>query len=391
MNAQPPHPMRILHVLGALNRGGVETWLLEATRHLDRNRYAFDFLTHTDAPCAYDDEIRAMGCRISSCLHPQRPWRYLPCLREYLAAHGPYAILHSHVHHFSGLVLRAARQAGIPGRIAHSHNDTRMKEAGRGWIRRAYLRWTEREIRRHATAGFACSQPAARALFGPEWQTDARWQVLPYGLDVERFLPHADDRAIRTELQLAPDDLVIGHIGRFVPQKNHEFLLDILACLHRREPRVKGLLIGDGPLRPAITEKIQRLGLSESVIVAGARADVPRLLRGAMDYFLFPSRFEGLGLVLVEAQAAGLPCLVSQSVPDEARLLPAEQYLQLSLDTPAHIWAQRILAMARPTAASRAAAWARVAASPYQIHQSMAALTRVYDLATPPAANAIGS
>jgi|SRR6266550_4819351 len=164
--------IRILHIVGGMGRGGVETWLMHVLRHADRERFQMDFLVHTAQPCPYDEEVRALGGNIIPCLDPARPWSYARNFRRALAAQGRYDIVHSHVHNYSGYVLRLARRAGVPVRIAHSHLDSTPGDAAANARRRLYLALARRWIRRHATTGLAASGKAADALFGPAWRRE---------------------------------------------------------------------------------------------------------------------------------------------------------------------------------------------------------------------------
>ena len=321
--ARAAGPIRILHVVGGMDRGGIETWLMHVLRHIDRDRYRMDFVVHTARPCAYNDEIRALGCDVIPCPEPARPWSYAGRFKRILRERGPYAVVHSHVHFHSGFVLRYAAQAGVPACIAHSHIDEFRLRASAGPVRRAYLALTQRWIASRATAGLAASRKQAADLFGPRWEADSRWRVLHYGIDTRPFHERVDPGAVRAELGIPPGAFVVGHVGRFARQKHDAFLLAVAARLAACEPNLHLLLVGTGPLRLAIEEAAARLGLTDRVIFAGPRADVPRLMRGAMDVFLFPSLFEGLGLVLIEAQAAGVPCVVSDVVPGEADVVAA--------------------------------------------------------------------
>jgi glycosyltransferase involved in cell wall biosynthesis len=345
VRAGPELPIRILHAVGSMDRGGIETWLMHVLRRIDSRRFRMDFLVHTRRPGAYDDEIRALGSRVIPCPHPHRPWRYLPALERVLREHGPYDVVHGHLHHFSGLVLRAARRRGVPVRIAHSHVSAMDQDAGP--LRRIYLRTTGRWLDASATLGLACSAQAAAGLFGQIRRGDPRWRVLSYGLDLTPFRSAPPRDRVRAELGFAPDEVVFGHVGRFDPQKNHAFLLEIMAAARRIDPRVRPLLVGDGPLRPQIERRSAQLGLRS--VFTGSRPDVPRLMLGAMDALVFPSLFEGLGLVLVEAQAAGLPVVTSDVVPDEATVV-REAVRRVPLTEPAEAWARAALAIPRPDA-----------------------------------------
>ncbi len=368
-------PVRVLHVVGALNHGGVETWLMHVLRHIDRDRFHFDFLVHSEQPAAYDDEARALGANIIPCLHPSQPLRYGRNFKRILRAHGPYDVVHSHVHHFSGYALRLAAQAGVPTRIAHSHSDTAAHESQARPARRAYLALMERWVRRCATTGLAASAQAAAALFGPGWQRDPRCRLLYCGVDLAPFRAPADRAACRAEFGLPAGALVIGHVGSFKPVKNHAFFVEIAAEIVRREPRARFLLIGDGPLRPAIEQRAQAAGLGDRAVFAGPRGDVPRLLRGALDVFLMPSLYEGLPVAGLEAQAAGLPVILSDTITPEADVIPA-LVQHIPLDAPASVWADAALA-ARPTVA-QADALAQLARSQFNIEQSVRALEAVY-------------
>lgn len=371
-------PVRVLHIVGGMDRGGVETWLMHVLRHIDRKSFQMHFMVHTNQPCAYDDEILALGGKIIPCLHPSRPWTYARNFKRILRQHGPYDIIHSHVHLYSGYVLRLARQMGVPMRIAHSHNDTSLLQNRAGYYRRAYQTLMRNWLHRHATSGLACSKLAAAALFGPVWEHDGRWHVLNYGIDLNPFKTRVDRGAVLAELGISPDAFVVGHVGRFAEQKNHAFLMEIAGEIVRREKNFRLLLIGDGPLRPAIEKQVAQMRLTENVIFAGVRPDVPRLMLGAMDVFLFPSFFEGLGLVLIEAQAAGLPCIFSDVVPAEADVVKP-LVTRLSLSQSADSWAEAILAVRdRGQVVPKPEALAIVEQSSFNIHSSINRLENIY-------------
>ena len=281
--------MRILHVVGKLDRGGAETWLVQVLRHIDRQKYQMDFLVHTTDPGAYNEEVRALGARIIPCLSPSNPLQYAFNFRRVLREHGPYDVVHSHVHHYSGYVLMLAATAGVRVRIAHSHSDTRSAEASKSVERRAYLRAMRTMIRAFATRGLAVSDEAGCDLFAPQWQdrTD-KWQLQYLGIHLSRFEIEVNAEEVRRSLGIPPDALVIGHVGRFCEPKNHAFLVEIAREVVRMEPRSFFLLVGDGPLRSAIEEKVRNYGLAKHFTFAGVRSDVSTLMKGAMDvsYFL---------------------------------------------------------------------------------------------------------
>lgn len=371
-------PIRILHLLKAMDRGGVETWLMHVLRTIDRERFQMDFVVESSHPAPYDNEARALGSKVIPCANPQHPWQYARVFRQILREYGPYDIVHSHGRHYSGFVLWLAQLEGVPVRIAHSHNDTYAPQAYRGVVRPFYLAATKRWIGRYRTAGIACSEKAAVDMFSARWKNDPTCQTLYCGVDLAPFADPIDSAAVRAEFNIPKDALVIGNVGRLTPQKNHTFLLEIAAAVAKREPNMRVLLVGVGALRTKIEEQATRLGIADHVIFAGSRTDVPRLLRGAMDVFLFPSLFEGLGLALIEAQAAGLPCIISDVVPHEADVVrPLIQ--RLSLAAPASVWANSVLATRNTQpVVQRQEALAIVEGSSFSIEDSCRQLESLY-------------
>jgi glycosyltransferase involved in cell wall biosynthesis len=377
----PGKPRRILHVVPSLERGGIDVWLMRMLRQIDRMRFPMDFLVLNEAAGALAPEARALGSRVHLCRHARRPWtlqrRFLRLMRE----HGPYEVVHSHVHHKGGLVLRLAAWYGVPIRVAHSHSDTRAAETGASWLRRVYLMTMGRWIVRYATHRIAVSRSAAEDLFGSHGIRNSGCEIVPCGIDLAAFADGAVSRgAARKTVGLGEDALVIGHVGRFLWAKNHKFLVEVAAALFRREPRARLLLVGNGPLRPEIEALARALAIADRVIFAGARADVPRLLMGAMDVFVFPSRYEGLGLAVVEAQAAGLPCVLASTVPPEADVVPALIH-RLPLEAPAEVWAERILNAVAAPRPGREQALAAVQASAFDIQRSVDHLQAIYTMA----------
>jgi glycosyltransferase involved in cell wall biosynthesis len=327
--------IRILHVLGTMNPGGVETWLMHVLRNIDRSRFQMDFCTFGAEPGLYAAEAASLGSAVLRCPKGANLWlfgrQFQRVLRE-----GKYDVVHSHVYSFSGAVLRWAGAQGVPMRIAHSHgtNDGRPDVA----LRRAYRSLMRSWIGCYATHGLAASGIAASSLFGEGWERDRRFKVLHCGIDLRPFQEPVDRRTVRGELRIPIEAPVVGHVGRFDQGKNHRFLLEIAAEVLKRRPETHFLLVGDGPLRPATESLAKSLGLSDRVHFLGVRTDVARLMCGAMDAFLFPSLWEGLPVTLIEAQAAGLRCVVSDRCTAEASILP-DQFMQLSLSKPAHEWA----------------------------------------------------
>jgi glycosyltransferase involved in cell wall biosynthesis len=389
--------MKILHVVGSLDRGGIETWLAGLLHHVDRQKYQMDFLVHTAQPGAYDDEVRSLGARVLACLprlDAGHPLQYARNFRRIVRQNGPYDCIHCHIHHSSGFILLLAAWMGIPIRIVQSHNDTRASDARNTALRRASDAVMDWLIHRYATTGIAASKAATRCLFPKSWGSaqasalflpstlplaamDRRWEISACGIDLAPFRGAEDKARLRAELGLSRASVIIGHVGRFAPQKNQVFLLEIAERLCRIEPAAVFLLVGEGPDREAIEKQVVERGLSPHFVFAGSRADVPRLMKGVMDCFLFPSLYEGLGLVLWEAQAAGLSCLITDSLPEEATILP-EQVRRLSLSMAPEVWAGELLRMAN-TYSRRPPEDLPAAVAAVSIEASAARITQLYD------------
>jgi glycosyltransferase involved in cell wall biosynthesis len=368
-----PAPLRILQVLHRAGRGGIESAMLEVLRRIQRARYRIDFVARSAEPGEHDDELRELGAQIFVCPRHRNPLNFARRLGRILAHGGPYDAIHSHVEHYSGIVLAVAAAAGVPVRVAHIHNDRSAEPAGAA--RLAYRRLMAAAVARFATHGFAPSAAAAGFLFGERWHFDPRWRVLPYGIDFAPYHRPIDRRAMRAAIGIPDDALVIGHVGRFLPQKNHQLVIEILARLFAREPGARAVLIGDGPLRAEIAQAAKRAGIKGRLRFLGARSDVPDLLRGVIDVFLFPSRYEGFGLALLEAQAAGLPCVISDVIPPEADAL-GDRLQRLPLGAPIDTWVAAIRSAA--TAGRQADAVRRLERTHFAVEASIAAYTAAY-------------
>jgi glycosyltransferase involved in cell wall biosynthesis len=369
-------PLRALHVVAHLDRGGIENWLVQLARRVDPARVRMEFLVQTERPGEHEGALRHLGIRVLRCPSPRHPLRYARALLRLLEANGPYDIVHSHLFTWSGLVLRIAAKAGVPCRLAHSHT---VAPAGNGvppllWP--AYAALMRRWIRRYATCGLAASRAASEALFGPASRNHLRREVLPCGIDLDPFARPVDRASLRRQLGIAEQAIVVGHVGRFVASKNHAFLLEIARYLLAREPSSVLLLVGDGPLRGAVEAQARKV--SDRIVFAGSIGDVPAML-GAMDVFVFPSRFEGLGLAAVEAQAAGLPTVVADHLPRELEVVPP-LVRRVSLDEPHAAWADVALRCARgPRPVEAHEALRLVAASPFNITRIAETLSRLYE------------
>lgn len=333
MNLHESKPIRILHVVTYMGRGGLETMIMNYYRHIDRTKVQFDFLTHRDFRADYDDEIESLGGTIYR-LPRLVPWKksYLNELESFFKNHPEYKIVHVHQDCLSSVILKAAKKCGVQVRIAHSHNSNQDKNFK--YIIKLYYK---RFIPKYATRLFACGKDAGDWMFG-----GAKYQIINNAIDTKLYKYDSEKRdLIRKELKIPEDTFVIGHVGRFNAVKNHTFLLDIFAELKKHNKNSVMLLVGDGDLRAEIEGKAKELNIADDVIFTGVRSDVPDLMQ-AMDCFVFPSLYEGLPVTLIEAQSAGLPCIVSSEVPSECDKTDLVEHIPLNarLD----IWVNHILA-----------------------------------------------
>lgn len=333
-------PIRILQVVTQMDRAGLETMLMNYYRQMDRRKIQFDFLTHREEPGDYDQEITALGGYIYHVppITPRGFLRYRRGLDDFFCEHREYRVVHAHLDALSGFVLQAAKKAGVPVRIAHSHNNGFEKD----W--KLPLRLAARRLLpRYATHCWGCSPEALRFLFGKRPVESHREKVLPNAIELDRFAFDPMIRAaVRKELELE-DHLVLGHVGRLCFQKNQGFLLEVLAEVKKIRSDALLLLVGDGKEREQLEQQAQALGVTDSLRLLGVRADVSRLLQ-AMDLFLLPSRFEGLGIVLLEAQMSGLRCLASDRVSREGDL--TGQVIFYPLEERPKGWAEKALSLA---------------------------------------------
>lgn len=356
--------IRILHVVTYMGRGGLETMIMNYYRQMDRTKVQFDFLVHRDFRADYDDEIERLGGRIYR-IGRLIPWSraYQRTLDAFFAAHPEYRVVHVHQDCLSAVILKAAKKHGVPVRIAHSHSSSQDKN-----LKYLLKLHYKRQIPRYATALFACSKEAGDWMFG-----GAPYTIVNNAIDAAQYsYSYARAMDVRRSLHLAEDAFAIGHVGRFFPAKNHDFLLDVFGELSYVDKHAVLLLVGDGPLRQKIEKKANDMGIRSRVVFMGVRSDVCDLMQ-AMDVFVFPSLYEGLGVVLVEAQASGLPCVISDCVPDACMLTDLVQ--RVSLEESARQWAERILA-ARATV--RRDRYDEIAASGFDIVTNAAWLQQYY-------------
>lgn len=330
-------PIRIAHIIGKWVGGGVEAVVMNYYRNINRDKIQFDFICDSDSTNIPYEEIEKLGGKIILVPPYQHVFAYQKKLKE-VFLEGEYKIVHSHINALSVFPLHAAKKVGIPVRIAHSHSTTNKKE----WKKNLLKQILRPFSKVYATDYMCCSELAGRWLFGDKTYDQGKVYLLNNAIDLEKFAYNEKIRkSKRKELKIDDETLVIGHIGRFVAQKNHTFLIDIFNELHKKEKNSILILTGQGPLMDEIKEKVKNLGLTDVVEFLGQRNDANELYQ-AFDVFLLPSLYEGLGMVAVEAQCAGNYCICSTEVPSIVKMTENIEFLSLADN--ADKWVERILA-----------------------------------------------
>ena len=354
--------IRVLHCVNNMDRAGLETMLMNYYRNIDRNQIQFDFLMHREERSAYDDEIEALGGRIFRAprLYPQNYPAYFKYMKGFFKAHPEYTIVHSHIDAMSYLPLKAAKKAGVPVRIAHSHSTGIDLD----------LKYPLKQIFRYRLIGvanqyFSCGNDAGKFLFRGKPFT-----VIANAVDSKKF---EFDRNLREDTRAelgVSDKFVVGHVGRMSYPKNHSFLLRVFAELVKIKPESHLLLVGTGEKEAELKKLATDLGIFDSISFLGSRDDVYKFYQ-AMDIFVMPSHFEGIPLVGIEAQFAGLPCLFSDGVPREVGFSKLCRFQKLS--APISTWVEDVV-----LCASEADRKHSVENSNYDIRSAVVALEKRY-------------
>ncbi len=358
-------PIRVLHVLGGLGSGGTESLIINWYRNIDRNKVQFDFLVRSPDN-NYAQEISALGGRIF--YTPSFPRHFI---RNYietkkLLQRKQWDVIHVHGNAAMYMLpLKLAKKLGYPCRIMHSHNVQPQNP-----IFSLVHYYNRRKISKYATHLLACSDAAGKWMY-----QDNSFQIIHNAVEMGNFLfDEAARPAVRNELRIG-DKLVLGHVGRFSTQKNHLFLLDIFEEVKKLHNDSVLMLVGDGELREAVEEKAKAMGIYDSVLFMGRRNDVGKLM-SAMDLFVLPSLYEGLGNVLVEAQFNGLRCVVSEEAYNEEVQISSDLF-RVSLKSGADLWAKQILAWGAASK-DRQVDEPTLRASGYNILDVTASLEKIY-------------
>lgn len=327
-------PIRVLHILQRMEAGGTQALLMNIYRKINRNKVQFDFLVEYPQKQFYDDEISALGGKVyySTVREDLNILKFTNYLKQILKENPEYRIVHVHTYSIGYFCLKAAKEVGIPVRIAHSHNNETVHDAK--WMIKLVL---QKMYTIYATDLFACSEEAGKYLF-----KNKPFQILQNAIDSEKFIANDVVRTeVRKELGVS-DKLVVGHVGRLHPQKNHDFLIDVFEQIRKHNDNAELILVGTGPLEEKMRQKVSDMKISDCVHFLGNRKDMNRIYQ-AMDVFIFPSLFEGLGIVAIEAQAAGIPLICSEGLPSETDISPL--YKKMPLSEGAEKWADAAVKM----------------------------------------------
>ena len=338
--------IRVLQVFIAMNRGGSESMIMNYYRQIDKNKVQFDFLVHRNEKADFNDEIEKLGGKIYK-LNPiniLNPTPYYNQLRVFFKSHNQYHIIHSHLNTFSSYPLKIAKEFNIPCRIAHAHiamdkltlkTIIKNKEGLTEVAKKLIKLFLKKRITKYPTHYFSCGQKAGKWLFG-----NMPFNIINNAINSKKFeYNSAIAKHYKKKLDIK-DNMVLGHIGRFDSQKNHSFLLKVFAELIKKHSKCKLLLIGDGPLKKQIEEEIKALSIDNKVMILGVRDDIPELLQ-VMDFFVFPSIYEGLPVTLIEAQASGTYVLAANTISEEVKI--TNNFNFMSLNELPEFWAEKIL------------------------------------------------
>lgn len=330
--------LHVLHVFGKLNRGGAESRVMDLYRNMDRTKVQFDFMQHTTRVCDFQPEIEQLGGKVYH-VPPFRFWNYFSyckAWKEFIKKHPEIRIVHGHMTSTASIYLPIAHKKGV-FTIAHSRNAGVDKG-----IKGKLTKFLRRNLKEKCDRCFACSKLAGEAVFGKEAMEQGNVTIIPNAIDAARFTFDPEVRKQkREELHIQPQEFLIGEVGRFDPQKNQKYAVEILEECRKKNFPAKLILIGEGPLMENVRQQVEELRLQEYVIFTGLQKNVVPFYQ-AMDFFLLPSFYEGLPGVAVEAQASGLRGILSDAITTETAMTSLMEFR--SVQEPARVWADRIMA-----------------------------------------------
>ena len=336
MEKEAGQKLKVLQVFGSLGMGGAESRMMDVYRSIDRNQVLFDFLAlSTEENQHYEEEIQNLGGKIIKISSPREVGllRHLKTLRKILKD-GGYQAVHAHTSYHCGLVMYVAKKEKIPVRISHART-TGSKQTNK--LKGLFLRFGRWLINRYSTNKFAISKQAGDFLFGK-----SAYEVVPNAIDLRKYYDAKNHSfALRDEWGATQETIVLGQIGRFDTMKNHAFSIKWFAEFQKKQQNSLFVFVGDGTLREEIEKQCDEAGLEEKTRFLGVRTDVPQIL-SALNVLFFPSKFEGLGGVVLEAQAAGVPVVESNVIPEETDL-GLQLIEKVSLDAPLLDWDNAVM------------------------------------------------
>lgn len=334
--------IRVLQVIGAMDRAGAETMIMNYYRNMDRTQIQFDFLVHTEHRCDYDGEIESLGGNIYHIPHYTglNHFLYQRACKQFFESHPEISLVHGHIGSGAAVYLSEAKKAGLHT-IAHAHSENFYTG-----LNKVAFSLVTKPIKNKADSFFACSAKACFDTFGKQVFQNKDYLVINNAIDVERYQRALTYRGTYRDRLGLTNKPTLGHIGRFIEVKNQIFLIEVFSNIVRHIPEAQLLLIGDGPLKKTLEKRIQDLDLLHNVHILGKREDIPELL-AAMDLFVFPSLKEGLPVSVIEAQASGLPMLLSDGITAEAAVLPTCKRLPLSIGS--ENWSKEALSLLADT------------------------------------------
>lgn len=363
--------IRVLHVIGSLNIGGSQSMVINLHKAIDRTKVQFDYIIDHSDHLYFAETIKSLGGKIfvmptfrgTNIFAVRKAWK------NFFKEHPEYKILHSHVRSYASLYLPIAKKAGLKT-IIHSHSTSN----GKG-LSSAVKRIMQYPLRWQADHFFGCSKEAGEWLFGKKVVNSDRYHILKNAIDTEQYRFNPEVRKEYREQLGLGDKKTFIHVGRFHPAKNHTFLLNLFAEIQKRNPNTVLLLAGDGELRSAIEKQIADLHIQDSVKLLGSRSDVPQLLMAA-DCFLFPSVWEGFGMVAVEAQAAGLPVICNDTIPESVKV--GKECLFISTNNTDKWLEVSIEKVSKSCSIDKMESVARIVDAGYDINESASSLKNFY-------------
>lgn len=323
---------RILQIVGRMGYGGIETFLMNIYRNIDRTKVQFDFAVTKGKSGEYEEEIKTLGGKIYYFPERKNIKEYKKKWYDFFREHKEFECVHMHVSSLSNIIpIKAASANKIKKRYIHSHNTYQQ-----GILHNILNQTNKINLNRYATELFACSQEAGKYSFG-----NKKFEIIKNGIDAKQYeFDKAKREKIRNKFKILDNQIAFLHIGRFTYQKNHEFLIDVFSEIIKIKPNSLLYLIGEGELEGQVKEKVKKLEIGDNVIFLGTQKDISEIMQG-MDAFIFPSLYEGLGIVAIEAQAAGLKVFASDTIPEEVKITELVSFI--SLKKSKQEWAYNIL------------------------------------------------